>query len=387
MGVVQYANYLIDDLGTPPDHARAEMMSREYFFEISYQSPDLSWTTSGFEYPEHPVWKKTLYENSNTRIEQLRGCYFVIIDKGTGKFIFMSHWGFGPELMRFDRVVMLVALLSVLLLAAYIIIRRLLKPIKMLTEGVHQISTGNLEHTVPGKGSDELADLAAAFNNMTERIRDMLHARERLMLDVSHELRTPLTRIKVALEFLPKGDARESISEDVSEMEKMITEILETARMQNTGGHLDKKMINIVALIEEVIRLFDHQAPGVEFADISHRIDMPVDPELIKTVLKNILTNAIKYSEENGPPVHIVVKKKDGQAIIEIRDSGIGIPKEELPYIFEPFYRVDKSRSKRSGGYGLGLSLCKTIMDAHNAKIEVDSRTGKGTVVSLIFSG
>jgi len=385
--VVQYANYLINDMGDPPDYALAKEISRNSFFEVRYQSPELNWSTAVFEDPDRPAWTRTLYEDDTTRIERYKGRFFIIVDKGHGRFVFTATSGFGSDPWRYDRTALLLALLSVLLLSAYMIIRRLLKPIKLLSEGVKQVGSGNLEYTVSGKGSDEFAELAGAFNDMTERIRAMLHARERLMLDVSHELRTPLTRIKLALEFLPDGDSRNNISEDLLEMEKMIAEILESARMRNTGGQLDKQQINIVALIEETVRLFEHQSPGIEAIDMPARVVLSADPELVKTVLKNLLTNALKYSDEIGPAVTIEVKRRDNMVIVVIKDKGMGIPEEELPYVFEPFYRVDKSRSKRSGGYGLGLSLCKTIIDAHGGKIEIESGTGKGTIVSLVFPG
>ena len=133
--------------------------------------------------------------------------------------------------------------------------------------------------------------------------------------------------------------------------------------------------------------MFEHQSPGIEPMDMPARVDLSVDPELIRTVLKNLLTNALKYSDEQGPAVTIAVTKIDETVMVVIRDWGVGIPEEELPYIFEPFYRVDKSRSKRSGGYGLGLSLCKTIIDAHGGEIDIESSTGKGTIVSLVFPG
>jgi signal transduction histidine kinase len=102
-------------------------------------------------------------------------------------------------------------------------------------------------------------------------------------------------------------------------------------------------------------------------------------------VLKNVLDNAVKYSFKTSQPVEISMEFRHPCWMIQIRDHGVGIPEDELPYIFEPFYRVDKSRSKDTGGYGLGLSLCKTVMEAHQGKIEVESSPDRGTAVSLFF--
>jgi signal transduction histidine kinase len=242
-----------------------------------------------------------------------------------------------------------------------------------------------LKHRVPLKRSDELRDLAAAFNDMTDRIRDMLHTKEQLLLDVSHELRSPLTRVKVALEFLPDGKAKKSIAGDVAEMEKMINEILETARMHHLHGKLKLEKIFLADLLKGVLSEFENQVPEVQVGDLPSNTAIKVDPEQIKTVFKNILSNAVKYSTSDSGPVRINVESRPPHIAVQIADNGIGIPRDELRFVFEPFYRVDKSRTKDTGGYGLGLSLCKTIMEAHDGRIEVESEPGVGTTVTLFF--
>jgi signal transduction histidine kinase len=235
------------------------------------------------------------------------------------------------------------------------------------------------------KRSDELRALAEAFNDMTDRIRDMLHTKEQLMLDVSHELRSPITRMRVALEFLPEGQTKDSLKSDIAEMEAMINDILETARMHHLHGHLKRQLINLADLLEGILADYVNQRPGVQAGNFPAEIELNVDPEQVKTVFQNILTNAVKFSDPDDKPVMISVIMQANFTDVRILDHGIGIPPDELPFIFEPFYRVDKSRSKRTGGYGLGLSLCKTIMEAHGGRIEVDSEPGVGTCVSLFF--
>jgi signal transduction histidine kinase len=279
----------------------------------------------------------------------------------------------------------LLSLLSLILAGAFLSIRWVLKPVRWLDEGVRQVSQGNLKHRVPLKRSDELRDLAAAFNDMTDRIRDMLQIKEQLLLDVSHELRSPLTRVKVALEFLPDGKAKESIAGDIAEMEKMINEILETARMHHLHGKLKLKKIFLADLLKGVLSEFENQVPEVQVGDLPSDTAIKVDPEQIKTVFKNILSNAVKYSTSDSEPVRINVENRPPHIVVQIADNGIGIPRDELRFVFEPFYRVDKSRTKETGGYGLGLSLCKTIMEAHGGRIEVESEPGIGTTVTLFF--
>jgi signal transduction histidine kinase len=184
---------------------------------------------------------------------------------------------------------------------------------------------------------------------------------------------------------LPDGKPKESIKADIKEMESMISEILDTARTHHLHGQLKRQRLNLVDLLNEVVPAFEDQPPGVEIGEIPEAIHVDLDAEQIKTVLNNVLDNAIKYSRPDSEPVGIRFERQEPYWIIRIQDDGIGIPEQELPFIFEPFYRVDKSRSKRTGGYGLGLSLCKTIMEAHGAKIAVKSSPEKGTTILLYF--
>jgi signal transduction histidine kinase len=187
------------------------------------------------------------------------------------------------------------------------------------------------------------------------------------------------------LEFLPDGKPKESIKTDIKGMEKMISEILDTARTHHLHGQLKRQRLNLVDLLQEVVPAFEKQAPGVKIGDVPNTINADLDAEQIKIVLNNVIDNAIKYSRPDSNPVRIRFERQGAYGVLCIEDDGIGIPQEEQPFIFEPFYRVDKSRSKSTGGYGLGLSLCKTIMEAHDARIIVDSSPDRGTIVFLYF--
>jgi signal transduction histidine kinase len=383
--VVQYLDYLIADMGNPPNLDRAREIARQSFLEIRYESPDLRWTTSN-ELPADLKGRfNTWHQNPDIRYGRYRGRHVIEVDKAAGRFIFGVSRNLPVDNARHRLLVIILVLLTVILVAAFFAIRYILRPVKWLNTGVQEVSRGNLKHRVPLKKSDELRDLAAGFNDMTDRIRDMLHTKEQLLLDVSHELRTPLTRMKVALEFLEDSQAKKSIQADMQEMEKMVTEILETARMQHRYENLKKQPTNLVRLLKEMLPEFENQPPGVELVEFPSEVMAEVDSEQIKTVFENVINNAIKYSRPDSDPIRIFYKSDESYAVIRIADKGVGIPQEELSQIFEPFYRVDKSRAKDTGGYGLGLSLCKTIMEAHDGKIVIQSRPEEGTTVSLWF--
>ena len=383
--VVQYLNYLIADMDTPPTLDRAREIARQSFLEIRYESPDLTWTTSD---TLPAVFKDHFYparQNPDVRFGKYRGRHIIEVNTPAGRFIFGASRNLPVESARHRLFVVVLVLLTAILAVAFFVIRHILRPVKWLNTGVQEVSRGNLKHRVPLKKSDELRDLAVAFNEMTDRIRDMLHTKDQLLMDISHELRTPLTRMKVALEFLTESQAKENLQGDIADMEKMVTEILETARLHHKFADLKKQATNLTVLLKQTLKAFENQQPGIEIVDLPSEIEVRVDPDQVKTVFENIFSNAIKYSEDESKPVRVSCDLKKSYAVIRVTDFGIGIPEEELAHIFEPFYRVDKSRTKETGGYGLGLSLCKTIMEAHDGKIEVQSRLQEGATVSLFF--
>ena len=383
--VSQYLDYIIKDIGSPPRLERAKQISRQASLRIYYEGQDASWSTTEKILDSQKMRWQDWSSDPLIRIGRHHGRHYVEIFHDSGRFVFGLDKPLELDPARRRLIVILLSLLTLIFAGAFLAIRRILKPVRWLNEGVRQVSLGNLKHRVPLKKSDELGDLAAAFNDMTARIRDMLHAKEQLLLDVSHELRSPLTRVKVALEFLPDSQAKESIGGDIAEMEKMISAILENARRHFRHGKLKRERRNLADFIEEILVEFEHQSPGVQADDIPAGIEIKIDPDQIKTVFQNILTNAIKFSNEDSEPVRIRVERLSPDIVVQIVDDGIGIPPDELPFIFEPFYRVDKSRTKDTGGYGLGLSLCKTIMEAHGGRIEIESVVESGTTVTLIF--
>ena len=383
--VLQYINYLIKDIGEPPDYHRAQVISEQSSIEIMYKSSDRSWATSNIFPPLNKMSLHLLQKNPSIWIAWYHGKHFIVVDQKQGKVMFTKAKRDEHDFEELLLVLFLIVLLTFIIAGAYIVLRWLLRPLKWLTKGVEEVSKGNLEHQIVHKRSDELGQLTDAFNDMTARINDMLHAKEQLLLGVSHELRSPLTRIKLAIEFLPESKTRNLLSADVREMEKMVSEILEAARIRSGHHRLTLKPVNIVDLIKETTEVLKNQPPGIVTENLPSEVMVPGDSEKIKTVLKNILNNALTYSASSDKPVTVSLEQNMSTVVIHIKDRGIGIPNKELPFIFEPFYRVDKSRCKDTGGYGLGLNLCKTIMEAHNGKIGIDSEPGKGTVVSLFF--
>ena len=379
----QYLNYVIDDLGTPPSYERAGILARQASLQIYFQGPGTSWSTSPHPIDRHQIHFRAWRDQPNIRGGMSHGRFYIEYRHDTGDYIFelSGEYERNPALKWIHGLIVLS--ITLILLGAYMLIRRILRPVKWLDAGVKEVSRGNLKHRVPVTKSDELGQLSQAFNAMTQRLNEMLTSKEQLLRDVSHELRSPLTRMKVALEFVKEGRTRKLVQSDIEEMEEMIAHILDTARMHHDHSRLNLREIDLTELISDVVANYRQLPPGVAFGSTGLSFPCMVDPEQIKVVIKNVLDNAIKYSQKDSQAVRVSVDAHDGRTVIEIEDSGIGIEPEALTYIWEPFYRVDKSRSRDTGGYGLGLSLCKTIIEAHGGTIDVRSIPGKGTTVSL----
>jgi signal transduction histidine kinase len=205
-----------------------------------------------------------------------------------------------------------------------------------------------------------------------------------LLLDVSHELRSPLTRLKVALELLPDPDMKARMAADVAEMEIMIGELLELERLRDGRG-ISTTRQNLVALLGGVARNYDERPPGVRVSAMMPEILVDIDADRLRIVIRNLLENAVKYSSPTSRPVEISVSQTAETVVVRVTDDGVGIPESDVERVFEPFFRVDRSRSKSTGGYGLGLSICKRVMEAHGGSIAVERQAGRGTSFVLTF--
>jgi signal transduction histidine kinase len=283
--------------------------------------------------------------------------------------------------LYYGHIVLLVVVLLVIaavVLATHAVIRRLLHPLRALSDGVARLSEGELDVRLPRAPRDEFGRLTDAFNDMVARVRGMIVARDQLLIDVSHELRSPLTRMKVALELMPDDAHRARLAEDVRDMERMVTELLELERLRTHRG-LAVARRDLVPIVREAAERFGDTPPGIRVVVPGTPLPVDVDEEKVRTVLRNLLENAVKYSLPDSAPVEFSAARRGDAVVVTVTDDGVGIPEGDVDQLFEPFFRVDRSRSKRTGGYGLGLSICKRVMEAHGGTITVERPAGRGT--------
>ncbi len=243
-----------------------------------------------------------------------------------------------------------------------------------------------------------ISGLVAVLHDTTEQEKE---ERERRLFvsNVSHELRTPLTSVKSYLEALDEGALYDPVAPDfikvsldeTNRMMRMVTDLLHLSRIDNTTSQLDVELINFTAFITFILNRFDKMRSQDEEKKYELVRDYPInsvwieiDTDKMTQVIDNILNNAIKYSPDGGK-ITVSMKTTDDQMILSIKDQGLGIPKQDLPKIFDRFYRVDRARSRAQGGTGLGLAIAKEIIKQHNGFIWAKSEYGKGSTFTIVL--
>lgn len=354
---------------TQPDPATAKALDRKLDIGIRYDGPQGTWMTrdnvANVDGNGRAVHTPVLFGG--------RGYYTAPAPDG-GRYVF--RWNFDRKIIRTHNLLLLLllVLMASVVVTTWFMLRRLLRPLRTLGDGVARLSNGQLDVVLPNPTRDEFGALTDGFNQMVGRVRDMVRARDQLLLDVSHELRSPVTRLRVALELLPDDANRRHMKADVEEMELMIAELLELERLRDKRG-ITTAPHDLVALMQETIAYFDN----VRLVSAPAELWLPVDAEKMQAVFRNLIENAVKYSLSDSRPVEVSMTP----SMIRVSDDGPGIPDEDLANIFEPFFRVNRSRAKTTPGYGLGLSICRRIVEAHGGTITAENHAGRGAVFTV----
>lgn len=274
------------------------------------------------------------------------------------------------------------------ILVGFFLSRYLVSPMQKLIEATEKIAQGKYDVHVRVDSDDEVAQLANALNQMALKLEEIEILRRELVANISHELATPLTNIRGYLEALNdgliKGKKRNETMDILREETERLTEMVEDVR--DLAVYDDKRMklrlneVNVKDLIENVLKKFDGHLKDRRLEVELENLELKLDQKKFEQMLINLLNNAVKYADEGGM-IQVILK----EGVLIVADDGIGIPKRDLPYIFERFFRSDRSRSRDSGGNGIGLAIVKQIVDAHAWEIEVESKVDKGTSFRISF--
>ena len=290
-----------------------------------------------------------------------------------------------------DRMLGVFALaLAVVLVFSGFITRIITRPVKELSAGIERMSKGDYQHRVHVPGKGEMAQLAAAFNQMSEQVHNLDEARNQFVSNASHELKTPLATIKILVESMIYQDDMDSglrkefltdINKEIDRLSSVVGDLLTLVHIDSHKLRLRREMMVFSDTVRETVGRLKPLA-GKRKREIVTKIadgcEMFADPGKLAQVCYNIIENAIKYTPDGGT-ITVSLQKVGRDAVLEITDTGVGIPEEDVPHVFDRFYRVDKARSRDTGGTGLGLSIVQQIVRLHAGSVTVQSKRGEGT--------
>lgn len=276
------------------------------------------------------------------------------------------------------------------LIIAFFLSKRITKPLLNLKNAVLKVAAGDYQQKLTANSNDELAELITAFNQMTTKLANLEKIRKDSTSDLSHELRTPVTTLLGYLEALEdqkitlNSQTIVEMKEEINRMNHLIKQMKNFADAQNRTFNLKKEKVNLNKILENVALKLDKE---IKAKNLQIKFDLAADAftladqDSIYQIFYNIIQNAVKYNEFSGE-IKLKTMVRTDIIVVEIKDTGIGIPESEMPFIFERFYRADKSRNSKNKGTGIGLAVAKELLMAHGAKIEVKSRQ-KGTAFRL----
>lgn len=277
--------------------------------------------------------------------------------------------------------------------------RYITSPLQRMTSAISRIIQGDLNSQLTVESSDEFGQVAMAFNEMSARLAKTEQARQRLVADVAHELRTPLTIISGQLELIQQG-VREvtpetllPIQDEILRLSRLVQDLHQLSQAEVGKLQLERQDTDIVELVEKIVAAFEieadergiHMMTTVSPAEAKPpSIRLYIDPHRITQVLVNLLGNALRYTPPGGS-IFLDIKKNLQGVRIAVADTGPGIPEEDLPYVFNRFYRAEQGRSRDTGGMGLGLAIAREFVAAHGGSLEVTSEVGKGATFEVVL--
>lgn len=393
-----HVDYVRRDIGNPPNIANAIAITEKVPVDIRIVGPDLDWASSpGF--PEmselrfggsdvfQPATAHWLQGLDGVQFAEYRGHSFLKFDEGPYTVIVASPRIEDPVIVR--RLTPVIAgFVLVLFALTYVAVRWLFRPIEAIRQGARRIGRGDFGYRIGTTRNDQLGDLAADINSMADDVQRMLDAKRQLLLGISHELRSPLSRIRLALELDEDSAHVRGLRADVAEMEKIITTLLEAERLNTRHATLTISSVLARELVDRVID--DYFAADRARIRVRGPSDLrvQVDEARLTLIVKNLVANALRYAPADQGTVDVDLSAHGDHWQLGVADQGPGIPPDQVQRIGEPFYRGDPSRTRGTGGSGLGLYLARLAAQAHGGTLELDRAQTRGArfVVTLPVS-
>lgn len=384
-----HVSYVKEDIGVPPRIDRAIAITEKVPVDIRILGPGVDWASDdAFPRLEQLSFKPSprFGDSPDAWADELAGVDFANLDRHD--FLRMRQGGYqivvstprisdvpeGPPLIP-----LILGLGLFFLLVAYAAVTWLFRPIRTIRKGARRIGRGNFDFRIPNIRRDQLGDLATDINKMAEDVENMLDAKRALLLGISHELRTPLSRMRLGIEFLDDNDGAEDLKAEIIEMEKIVSSLLEAERLSSRHVQLTRDTVVIGDLISDMLDdFFTRDRDRITVALPDEPIIVALDEARITLLLKNIISNALRYSKAEDGPVELAVTTANGDLVMTVTDHGPGLTADQAARIGEPFYRSDQSRARESGGTGLGLYLANLVARAHDGSLIYLDLEGQG---------
>ncbi len=367
---------IIEDIGTPPNLNNAMRLAEELDWSIAIHNPIMRWSSDNENRLEleESEFSRTLTDDAEVR--SIDNEDIIMVQRG-GYDFYLYQRSIDGNNSNYVVLYIGVALASIVLFLNYFMVNKLLNPVRLLRRGAERIRLGDLNFRVKSNRQDELGELTESINHMADSLQSMLEAKRQLLLAISHELRTPITKAKLRLEFMPGSKEKDQLKEDIKEIELLISDLIEAERLNEDHSVLTTDPVLIAEFVHGVAEQFETYEGGMEFELPEQDREFLIDNLRIRLLITNLLNNAIRHGEEN--PIVVRVGFEGDLALLEVEDQGEGIAVEHLAQISEPFYRADSSRQRNTGGFGLGLYLCRLIAKAHGGELIIESQIGEGT--------
>ena len=377
-----HVSYVKQDIGSPPRIDRAIAITNRVPVDIRVLGPGFDWASdrnfpklSELEFGPSPLFS----DDPDAWVDELSGVEFAVV--GQRRFLKMREGSYDivvatPKIADTssgpDVTLIILGLGLFYLLLGYAAVSWLIKPIRAIRAGAEHIGRGNFDHRIRRIRRDQLGDLAEDINQLASDVEGMLDAKRALLLGISHELRTPLSRMRLALEFLENEEDVKTIKPEIVEMEKIVAALLEAERLSTRHAPLNRTEVRLDALVSELLDdFFSRDSDRIVVRNRAGDIEVSVDEPRIALMLKNLVSNALRYSPPDTGQVQITIEKEGDTLVFRVSDNGPGISVHQARNLGEPFYRGDPSRTRDTGGTGLGLYLATLVARAHGGSLEL----------------
>ena len=376
----RHVESIIEDIGTPPNLSNAMRLASELSWTINIRNPIMEWSSDAQNRLDVDSSQYQESLTSDAEMRTINGEDIIRVNRD-GYDFYMYRSAQEEGLFNYFVLYTALALAALILFLNYFMVNKMLNPVRLLKQGAERIRQGDLSYRVKSNLQDELGELTESINHMADSLQSMLEAKRQLLMAISHELRTPITKAKLRMEFMPESDEKDQLKEDINEIDLLISDLLEAERLNNDHSALVSERVLLANFIRSIAESFKSNNGEIDIEIPVNDLEFEIDKLRIRLLITNLLNNAVRHGK--GNLINVRVSFSGDRGIIEVKDNGEGISQEHITQITEPFYRADSARQRNTGGFGLGLYLCRLIAQAHGGEMIIVSQEGQGTQITV----